>query len=105
MSRAEDTSRRLVEHLEALPRVQRKGTTARPSWYVDDRLIARAETADRWIVRCDFATRESLLEDPVTFGVRPQFEAHQKVEVYLDEGDPDAIERALDAAWEMQRKR
>ncbi len=96
---------RLIEHLESLPGVKRKGTTARPAWYVDDRLIARAEEPDRWTIRCDFDLREQLLDaHPSTFGVPPRIDAHQKVEAYLDDGEWTAIRQALDAAWAMQRK-
>lgn len=97
---------RLIAYVEALPGVKRKGTAARPAWYVHDRLVARAEESDRWIIRCRFALREELLEQhPQTFGVRPQFDAHEKVEAYLSDGDQDAICRALQAAWQMQRER
>ncbi|GAB3583407.1 hypothetical protein [Calidifontibacter terrae] len=93
----------LINHLEALPGVKRKGTAARPAWYLHNRLVARAEEADRWVIRCTFALREELLDAyPDTFGVRPQFEAHEKIEAYPDVGVLAAIERALDAAWEMQ---
>ena len=95
---------RLVEHIESLDGVRRKGTSAVPAWYVHNRLVARAESADRWIIRCPFDLRETLLrEHPETFGVRPRLEAHTKVEAYPQEGDLDAMCRALDAAWEMQQ--
>lgn len=102
---AADRARRLIDHVESLAGVKRKGTSARPAWYVDNRLVARAESTDRWIIRCRFDVRERLLTDhPDSFGVRPRMEAHEKVEAYPQEGDLDAIERALDAAWEMQRR-
>lgn len=95
---------RLVEHLESLAGVKRKGSVTAPAWYVHNRLVARAESSDRWIIRCAFDLRETLLHDhPDTFGIRPHLEAHTKVEAYPLEGDLDAIVRALDAAWEMQR--
>lgn len=100
-----DRIERLIQHVEALPRMKRKGTAAKPAWYVDDRLVARAEDRERWVIRCTFELREKLLEDhPETFGVRPSFEAHQKIEAYVQDGRIDAIQRALDAAWEMQHK-
>ena len=41
-----------------------------------------------------------LGEHPETFGLRPQLDALQNVEAYLDAGDATAIEEA----WAMQRK-
>jgi hypothetical protein len=31
-------------------------------------------------------------------------EAHHKVEAYLDHAEPHAVHRAIDLAWEMQRR-
>ena len=65
-----------VEILESLPRVKRKGTSTQPAWSV--------QQAGR-------------------FGVAPRFEAHHKVEAYLDHAEPAAVRRASGSAWEMQR--
>jgi hypothetical protein len=86
--------------------VKRKGTDARPAWYVDDRLVVRRLDATSIVVRSDFAARERLLEDhPDTFTLPPRFETHMKVVVELDRADPDALARAIAEAVELQRKR
>jgi hypothetical protein len=86
--------------------VKRKGTEARPAWYVDDRLVVRRLDATSIVVRSDFAARERLLEDhPGTFTLPPRFESHMKVVVELDRADPAALARAIAEAVELQRKR
>ncbi len=86
--------------------VKRKGTEARPAWYVDDRLVLRWLDATSIVVRSDFASRERLLEDhPGTFTLPPRFEAHMKVVVELDRADPAALARAIAEAGELQRRR
>jgi len=86
--------------------VKRKGTDARPAWYVDDRLVVRWLDPTSVVVRSDFEARERLLEDhPGTFTLPPRFEAHMKVVVELDRADPDALARGIAEAVELQRKR
>ena len=86
--------------------VKRKGTEARPAWYVDDRLVVRRLDPTSVVVRAGFAARERLLEDhPDTFGVPPRFESHMMVVVELDRADPDAVARAVSEAVELQRRR
>ena len=88
------------------PGVKRKGTEARPAWYVDDRLVVRWLDPTSVVVRSDFASRERLLEDhPETFTLPPRFESHQKVVVELDRADPEALARGIAEAVELQRKR
>ena len=92
------------EHAESLPGVKRKGTTARPGWYVDDRLVARLADPTTLVVRVPLSRREELLEaHPTTFGVTPRMESHHKVEAYLDRADPAGVRRALELAHEFQR--
>lgn len=95
----------MARHAESLPGVKRKGTDARPAWYVDDRLVARLHDEDTLVVRVPLSRRESLLEaHPDSFGVPPRMEAHHKVEAYLDRAEPCAVRAAIDLAWEMQRR-
>jgi hypothetical protein len=92
-------------YAESLPRVKRKGTAARPAWYVDDRLVVRLHDPGTLVIRVPLSRRESLLESyPDTFGVPPRMEAHHKVEAYLDHADPDAVRLAIDLAWELQQR-
>jgi hypothetical protein len=88
---------------ESLPGVKRKGTVSHPAWYVDDRLVARLLDPTTALIRVPLSKREALLATyPTSFGVPPRFEAHHKVEAYLDQAEPDAVRRAVELAWQMQ---
>ena len=91
-------------YAESLPQVKRKGTEARPAWYVHDRLVARLDDPRTLVIRVPLSKRESLLDEyPDSFGVPPRMEAHHKLEAYLDQADSRAVRTAIDLAWEMQR--
>jgi hypothetical protein len=91
-------------YAESLPQVKRKGTEARPAWYVHDRLVVRVLDPSTVVIRVPLSERERLLETyPDSFGVPPRMEAHHKVEAYLDRAQPRAVRAAIDLAWEMQR--
>jgi hypothetical protein len=91
-------------YAESLPGVKRKGTAEHPAWYVHDRLVARLLDPTTLLVRVPLERRESLLDAyPTSFGVPPRFEAHHKVEAYLDQASPASVQAALRLAWEMQR--
>jgi hypothetical protein len=92
-------------YAESLPQVKRKGTEARPAWYVQDRLVVRVLDPSTVVIRVPLGERELLLETyPESFGVPPHMEAHHKVEAYLDRAQPRAVRAAIDLAWEMQRR-
>lgn len=92
-------------YAESLPRVKRKGTDARPAWYLDNRLVVRLQDPDTLVIRVPLSRREALLDaHPETFGVPPRMEAHHKVEAYLGAADADAVRTAIDLAWEMQQR-
>jgi hypothetical protein len=98
----EDVGRLAEQHAG----VKRKGTEARPAWYVDDRLVVRRQDPTSVVIRSGFAQRERLLTDhPDTFGVPPRFESHMMVVVELDRADPAAVARAISEAVELQRRR
>lgn len=93
-------------YAETLAKVKRKGTEARPAWYVDDRLVVRLDDPDTLVIRVPLSKREWLLETyPDSFGVPPRMEAHHKVEAYLDRAETQAVQVAIDLAWEMQVRR
>jgi hypothetical protein len=95
----------VADHAGSLPRCKRKGTAARPAWYVDDRLVVRLEDASTLTVRATFERRERLVaRHPETFGVPPAMERHLKVQVVLDHGNDAAIRDAITAAYELQRR-
>jgi len=99
------TPEEVGRYAESLPGVKRKGTESRPAWYVDDRLVVRLDDPKTLVIRVPLGKRESLLDTyPDTFGVPPRMEAHHKVEAYLDQARPEAVRRAIDLAWEMQRR-
>ena len=92
------------EFVESLAGVKRKGSEARPGWYVHNRLVARMLDPTTLLVRVPMSERDALLAaDPDGFGVPPRFEAHHKVEAYLDRADPTVVRTAITLAWEMQR--
>jgi hypothetical protein len=92
-------------YAESLPEVKRKGSQSRPAWYVHDRLVVRLHDLNTLVIRVPLSERDSLVEAyPDTFGVPPRMEAHHKVEAYLDHAQPGAVRRAIDLAWEMQRR-
>jgi hypothetical protein len=98
----EDIGRLALSHVG----VKRKGTEARPAWYVDDRLVVRWLDPTSVVIRAGFRERERLVADhPDTFGVPPRFESHMMVVVELDHADPPAVERAISEAVELQRRR
>jgi hypothetical protein len=91
-------------YAESLPLVKRKGTVARPAWYVNDRLVMRLQDSNTLVIRVPLTEREPLIEAyPGSFGVPPRMEAHHKVEAYLDRAQPHAVRTAIQLAWEMQR--
>ncbi|MBB2890811.1 hypothetical protein [Flexivirga oryzae] len=95
----------VADFLATLPGCTQTGTRAIPAWYVAGRVVARLVAADELMIRCDFAERERLVrDDPETFGIPPEYEAHMKVQAMLA-GDADRIRSALRGAWELQRKR
>jgi hypothetical protein len=86
--------------------VKRKGTEAKPAWYVDDRLVVRWLDETSVVLRAGFEARERLLEEhPGTFTLPPRFESHMKVVVELDRADEGALARGISEAVELQRRR
>ena len=99
------TPEEVGSYAESLPQVKRKGTDARPAWYVNDRLVVRLHDPNTLVIRVPMSKRESLIESyPETFGVPPRMEAHHKVEAYLDHAEPRAVETAIELAWQMQHR-
>jgi hypothetical protein len=97
----DDVGRLALEHVG----VKRKGTEARPAWYVDDRLVVRWLDSTSVVIRAGFEARERLLADhPDTFGVPPRFESHMMVVAELERADPEAVRRAISESVELQRR-
>jgi hypothetical protein len=97
------TPEEIGTYAESLAEVKRKGTEQRPAWYVHDRLVVRLQDPGTVVIRVPLRERDTLVDSaPETFGVPPQMESHHKVEAYLEHADPDAVRRAIEAAWRMQ---
>ena len=94
----------VAETVLALDGVRERSSGGRRSWTYHGRLVARAEDDTTLVVRADFEERERFVgEHPETFAVTPRMEAHQKMQIVLDHGNDDAVGRALEAAWRLQR--
>lgn len=90
---------------EALGGVRRTAPRGLPEWRYHGRLVARQ--LDNWhlVIRADFAYRGSLLQRfPETFSVPARYVKHMMVVAVLATGDAGAIEEAVEAAWQLQRK-
>jgi len=73
-------------------------------WRYHGRLVARQLDDVHLVIRADFDYRDSILQQfPGTFGVPPRYLKHMMVVADLVNGDPGAIEDALEAAWQLQR--
>jgi hypothetical protein len=94
----------VAESVLKLDGVRERSSDGRPAWTYRGRLVARAEDDTTLVVRVGFAEREAFVAaHPETFAVTPRMEAHQKMQVVLDHGNDEAIRRALESAWRLQR--
>ena len=74
-------------------------------WRYHGRLVARQLDAAHVVIRTEFADRDSLLlRFPETFSVPSRYVKHMMVVADLSRGDAGAIEDAIEAAWQLQRK-
>lgn len=73
------------------------------NWRHHGRLVARQLDDSSIVIRTDFEPRDVLARTfPETFSVPRRFEKHMMVVADLGQGDRDAIEDALIAAWRLQ---
>jgi hypothetical protein len=92
------------EYVRSLPGCKRKGSQAHPAWYIRNRLVARLIDSTTLLVRVPLDQREALVDRfPGSFGTPPRYEAHHKVEAYLDRADDAAVTEAIRLAWEFQQ--
>lgn len=74
-------------------------------WRYRGRLVARQLDDAHVVIRADFEYRDLILRQfPRTFSVPARYARHMMVVADLVRGDPAAIEDALEAAWELQRR-
>jgi len=89
---------------EALPGVRRTTQKGLAEWRYHGRLVARQLDDAHLVIRADFDYRDSILRQfPETFSVPAQYIRHMMVVADLARGDADAIEDAIEAAWQLQR--
>ncbi len=90
---------------EALAGVRRTASDGRAQWRYHGRLIARSLDDAHLVIRADFDYRDSVLRRfPGTFSVPARYVRHMMVVADLTKGDCGAIEDAIEAAWELQRR-
>jgi hypothetical protein len=90
---------------EALAGVRRTSPDGLAEWRYRGRLVARQLDDVHVVIRADFDYRDLILgQFPDTFSVPPRFVKHMMVVADVARGDAGAIEDALAAAWELQRR-
>ena len=96
-----DDVARLAGELAGVRRTARDGLA---EWRYHGRLVARQLDDGHVVIRADFDYRDSLLRQfPETFSVPARYTKHMMIVADLANGDPGAIEDALEAAWQLQR--
>ena len=90
---------------EALAGVRRTTADGLAQWRYHGRLVARQLDDTHVVIRSDFDDRDSLVSQfPETFSVPARYRKHMMVVADLASGDAGAIEDALEAAWQLQRR-
>jgi hypothetical protein len=94
---------RLAAELDGVKEGERKGLL---DWRYHGRLVARQLDDSHLVIRAQFDLRDFLLQSfPDTFSVPGRFAKHMMVVADLEHGNPDAVEDAVIAAWELQSGR
>jgi hypothetical protein len=92
---------RLTGALDGVHRVTSGGLLR---WQYHGRLLARQLDDAHLVIRANFEYRDSIVRQfPATFSVPGRYVKHMMVVADLADGDPGAIEDALEAAWLLQR--
>jgi hypothetical protein len=74
-------------------------------WRFHGRLVARQLDASRIVIRSEIDARDRLVDrHSDTFSVPTRFASHMMVVADLT-GEAELIEDAIEAAWELQRRR
>lgn len=94
---------RLAAQLDGVAERRRDGLL---DWRYRGRLVARQLDDGHVVIRASFDFRDFLLQSfPETFSVPKRFAKHMMVVADLENGNPDVIEDAVIAAWELQSGR
>ena len=90
---------------DALAGVRHTAPRGLAEWRYHGRLVARQLDDAHLVVRADFDYRDSLLRQfPGTFSVPDRFTKHMMIVADIARGEAGAIEDALEAAWQLQRR-
>jgi hypothetical protein len=91
---------RLAAQLDGVAERRRDGLL---DWRYRGRLVARQLDDSHVVIRASFELRDFLLHSfPETFSVPTRFAKHMMIVADLENGNPDVVEDALIAAWELQ---
>ena len=91
---------RVAAQLDGVTESRRGGLL---DWRYRGRLVARQLDDTHVVIRATFDFRDFLLHSfPETFSAPDRFARHMMVVADLEHGNPDAIEDAVIAAWELQ---
>lgn len=91
---------RLAAQLDGVVERRREGLL---DWRYRGRLVARQLDDSHVVIRASFDFRDFLLHSfPETFSIPGRFARHMMIVADLDQGNADAIEDAVIAAWELQ---
>jgi hypothetical protein len=95
-----DDLSRLAAQLDGVSARTRDGLL---DWRYRGRLVARQLDDSHVVIRASFGVRDFLVQSfPETFSVPRRFAKHMMVVADLEDGNGDAIEDAVIAAWELQ---
>ena len=95
-----DDLSRLAAQLDGVSESRREGLL---QWRYHGRLVARQLDDTHVVIRASFEFRDLLLQSfPETFSAPGRFAKHMMVVADLEHGNPDAVEDAVIAAWELQ---
>jgi hypothetical protein len=90
----------LTAQLDGVSERRREGLL---DWRYRGRLVARQLDEGHVVIRASFEYRDFLLRSfPDTFSVPKRFAKHMMVVADLENGNGDAVEDAVIAAWELQ---
>jgi hypothetical protein len=95
----------IAQLAESLAGVRRTTPEGLAEWRYHGRLVARQLDDAHLVIRADFEYRDLILRQfPRTFSVPTRYIKHMMVVADIAGGDRGAVEDALEAAWELQRK-
>jgi hypothetical protein len=96
----------IADLADGLTGVRKTQTAGVAQWRYQGRLVALQLDDAHVAIRADFDYRDEILREfPETFSVPTRFAEQMMVVADLADGDPGAIEDAVEAAWRLQQGR